>query len=298
MEEVNLKILLVEDEPVHAKLATRELTNFDKSIKIKHVTTADECLNWVQENNKYDLIILDYSLPQKNGIEILNEIKRRGKFTKPVIMVTGHGDENIAIEAMKLGAADYIIKTDDYLKRLPYVVKDCVARVRLVKEKTQLQAKLKESEEWYRNIFAASLDTIITTDNQRRIISCNPSASALLGYSEKELAKKKLFDIMEDPKKAEKLYKKLEKEGRVTNQEIEIVCKNKDKKTTLASFFYIRDDIGRILAMGSIFKDITLRKKNEKMLAELFDETKKKSNELSKVNKMLEDYITGKRIPG
>ncbi|MGA1823533.1 MAG: response regulator, partial [bacterium] len=152
MEEINLKILLVEDEPVHAKLAARELTHFDKTIEIKHVTTADECLDWIEKDNEYDLMILDYSLPQKNGIEILNEIKRRNKFTKPVIMVTGHGNENIAIEAMKLGAADYIIKTDDYLKRLPYVVKDCITHVRLVEEKAQLQARLKESEEWYRNI--------------------------------------------------------------------------------------------------------------------------------------------------
>ncbi|MGA1870978.1 MAG: response regulator [bacterium] len=298
MKGANLKILLVEDEPIHAKLAQRELTSFDKSVNIHHVMTAEECLDWLENNNEYDLIILDYSLPQKNGIDVLKEIKHRYKSPKPIIMVTGHGNENVAIEALKLGAADYIIKTEDYLKRLPYVVKECIERVTLTKEKEQLQIKLKESEEWYRNIFDASLDAIITTDNQRRIISCNPAASTFLGYSLQELEQKSLSDLMEDPKEVEKVYKKLEKEGRVTNQELEVVCKDKEKKTTLASFFYIRDDKGGILAMGSIFKDITLRKKNEKMLAELFEETKKKSNELSKVNKMLEDYITGKRMPG
>ena len=98
-------------------------------------------------------------------------------------------------------------------------------------------------------------------------VSLNDVYTISSDFSQKELENKNLSDIIEDPQEGEKLYKRLEKEGRVTNQEIEIACKNREKKTTLASFFYIRDDEGRILAMGSIFKDITRRKKDEKMLA-------------------------------
>lgn len=298
MQGLNIKILLVEDEPIHAKLTKRELNNYDQSIKIEHVKSGEECLNWLEKNKEYDLIILDYSLPQKNGLEVLKEIKTIYKFHKPIIMVTGHGNENVSVEALKIGATDYIIKTEDYLKRLPYVVKDCIKRETLESEKMELQNKLKESEEWYRNIFEASQDAIITLDNQRRIISCNPAVYSMMGYSKKELENQALTNMVSDPKQIEKIYHSLEIEGLISNQEIVVTCKNKEKKTTLASLFFIRNDKGNILGTGCIFKDITQRILNEKMLNKMLDETKQKSEELSKMNKVLEDYITGKRMPG
>jgi len=298
MGGLNIKILLVEDERIHAKLAKRELNNYDQSIIIEHLSSGEECLNWLDKNSDCDLIILDYSLPLKNGLDVLKEIKTRHKFNKPIIMVTGHGDEGIAVEALKIGANDYLIKTEDYLKRLPFLVKDCIERGRLESEKLELQNKLKESEEWYRNIFEASQDAIITLDNQRRIIFCNPAVYELMGYSKKELENQALISIVHDHAQVEKIFHTLEIKGLMTNQEIVIICKNKEKKTTLTSLFYIRNDKGHILGMGCIFKDITLRIQNEEMLKKILNESKQKSEELREMNKVLEGYITGKRMPG
>ena len=103
-----VKILLVEDNVDQRELTLRAFQKENPDIRITPVETGPACLAALGEGS-FDAVILDYSLPMMNGIEVLSEIQTKG-YTVSVIMVTGRGDEKIAVEAMKRGACDYIIK--------------------------------------------------------------------------------------------------------------------------------------------------------------------------------------------
>ena len=85
------------------------------------------------------MVFLDYSLPGRDGLEVLEEI-RRGEAPPPVVVVTGRGDEQVAVEAMKGGAYDYVVKGEGYLQRLPVVARRAV-------EAHQLAVERKRAEE-------------------------------------------------------------------------------------------------------------------------------------------------------
>ena len=291
-----MRILLVEDEDVHAKLTCRSMEKILKDASVNIIENGEACLNALKEDSNYDLIVLDYSLPKFNGLEVMKQIVEMG-LTIPVIIVTGHGNEKVAVEAMKLGACDYVIKTEDYFSRMPYVARDCVEMARLRKEQTLLQAKLKESEERFRNLFLASSDAIMILDNQYRISSFNPATQAILGYEKAQLEQKFFSALLDDSIELDQITACLRDKGEVSNKELILVGEKGDRKTTLSSFFDIRNDQDQIIGLGCVFKDITERKKAEDKINALLEETKQKSEELARVNKTLEEYITGKRLP-
>jgi DNA-binding response OmpR family regulator len=100
------KILIVEDDIVFCKLLTRFLTKND--FQVLDAQAGKEALNLL-ESNSFDLAILDYRLPDMNGIDILKKIKRKENNTK-IILMTRYGDEGIANKAVSEGADAFVSK--------------------------------------------------------------------------------------------------------------------------------------------------------------------------------------------
>jgi two-component system, cell cycle sensor histidine kinase and response regulator CckA len=117
-----MKILHVEDNPGDAKLLRYELAGTAPSFEIEWVDSynaaVEKLTRCTQDKPCYDLILTDMYLPDGNGLSLLPFIRERG-LRLPIVVITGLRDEDSAIEALKAGASDYIIKRDDYLKRLP-----------------------------------------------------------------------------------------------------------------------------------------------------------------------------------
>lgn len=116
----SLRVLLVEDEPADVELALRALRQSGFTAKGDVAQSAEEFTDLVRRNS-YDVILADYKLPNWNGMESV-EILRREGLDIPVLMVSGALGELMAVECIKRGAADYVLK--DHLARLP----DCVRR--------------------------------------------------------------------------------------------------------------------------------------------------------------------------
>ena len=106
---MKIKVLLVDDEEDFVEsLAERlQLRNFE----VKSALNGDDAIKLVSEN-EFDVIILDVKMPVKSGIETLKEIKNINQLSQ-VIMLTGHATVESAIQGMKLGAYDYIMKPTD-----------------------------------------------------------------------------------------------------------------------------------------------------------------------------------------
>ncbi len=113
----NITVLLIEDEPADAEIINVYLKKSKEKFLLEVVSTGKKGLEKIHEN-LYDVILLDYNLPDMTGFEILEEMRNQ-KITSPVIILTGADDREIAVNTMKLGASDFLIKSGELYKALP-----------------------------------------------------------------------------------------------------------------------------------------------------------------------------------
>jgi DNA-binding NtrC family response regulator len=139
-----MKILYVEDEFAHVILAQRTLEeSLPQPFQLLHAETMAEALKVLESETDIDLVLSDLRLPDGTGLDLLKKIRDREK-APAVVLVTGQGDQEIAVAALKAGAADYLVKQSDYLLRLPVVISNAIAQNRLAIEQEALrQAEVK-----------------------------------------------------------------------------------------------------------------------------------------------------------
>ena len=133
------KVLFVDDEVPFVEALTKRLTKRDLEIIPAH--SGDEALKKLAEQTATEVVILDVKMPGMDGIETLGEIKKKFPLVE-VIMLTGHATVESAIEGMKLGAFDYLMKPCE-IDQLISKVREAAARKRQHEEKI-MQARLKE----------------------------------------------------------------------------------------------------------------------------------------------------------
>ena len=138
------KILIIEDEPSIRRVLVKILAEEDKSHKIDEAENGIEAINKIKKDS-YDLIISDIKMPKVDGIEVLDFSVKNIPET-PVIMISGHGDLDLAVESMKKGAFDYISKPPD-LNRLLTTVRNALDRKKLVVENKLLRKKISKNYE-------------------------------------------------------------------------------------------------------------------------------------------------------
>ena len=165
----SFRILLVEDDPAHAELAGRVLLREANVNEVVRVESGQDCLERLANDCNFDLILLDYSLPGIDGLETLGEINKNG-YDMPVIMVTGHGDEAVAAEAIKIGAYDYVVKSGNYLAALPAVAMKALENHRTKRKNAQLRENIEQN-------YLDTLEVLIS------VIEAKDSSS--LGHSER-----------------------------------------------------------------------------------------------------------------
>lgn len=137
-----MKILIIDDNESHSELAARRLKKEGWEV----VTTDSNEPN--RSFEKYDFILLDYSMPQRSGLEVL-KLMQDLELRTPVIFLTGHGNEIIASEAIKMGAYDYVVKDTQllYLDRLPSIMREAKSKHELIETNRFLIQELKRANE-------------------------------------------------------------------------------------------------------------------------------------------------------
>src|SRR5690349_8229146 len=121
-----LRILLVDDNPEDRTLAARELRRNFSDLKVEQIIDAKSFAKAL-EAEECDLVITDYQLRWTDGLTVLRAVKTRWSGC-PVIMFTGTGSEEIAVEAMKAGLDDYVLKMSRHYARLPGAAKLAIER--------------------------------------------------------------------------------------------------------------------------------------------------------------------------
>jgi len=179
-----MKILYVEDEIAHVELTQRTLDdNFRDKFVLYHRESLREALELLETEPDIDLVLTDLRLPDGSGLDLLKKIRER-QSPPAVVLVTAQGDEQIAVEALKAGAADYLVKQSDYLHRLPIVLSNAVAQNRLLRE----QAALQRAEIRYRSLVEQTPAVVFldAADNPETTLYISPRIQELTGYTPDE----------------------------------------------------------------------------------------------------------------
>lgn len=134
------RLLIVDDDEVDRKAFLRALKSTGWEGDIVQASTADEALTQAK-GSPFDCILLDYRLPGQDGLDVLTRLRAEG-VTTPIIMLTGEGNEMVAVEAMKRGAVDYIPKSQVAAESLFRSVRQAIERSKLQRELAETQKQL------------------------------------------------------------------------------------------------------------------------------------------------------------
>ncbi len=134
-----VRVLVVEDDPDQRQLIcdVLEFNSPGFSSEVVGVGSGQECLS--QDLDYFDVIMLDFHLPDMPGLELLGKVLAR--VDVPVIFVTGESDAEVAGEAIRRGASDYLVKLGEFLFALPVLVEKCINQHMIKKENERLKAE-------------------------------------------------------------------------------------------------------------------------------------------------------------
>lgn len=203
-------------------------------------------------NNKFDLYLFDYLLGGNTGIDLI-ELACTFECEEPIILLTGKGDTKIAVEALRLGAADYLIKSELDAEKLE-------RSIRYALERTSVLKALRHSERRYRRVFEESNDFLFISDLGGNIIDFNEAASMLTGYPAEQLKEKKITELVEDPLFATRWEDIADQP--IHDHEVRLLTRDNDKKYCLFSASVEVDD-NHPYIQGRLH-DMTARKQSEK----------------------------------
>src|ERR1700677_677822 len=182
-----LKLLIAEDNPADAELVLHELRQAGFEPDWRRVETEEEYLKALESGP--DIILSDYSMPQFSGPKALELLKERS-LDIPFIIVSGTIGEDVAVQMMKLGATDYLLK--DRLGRLELAVKYALEQRKLRAERNRTEEALR----LFRELIDRSSDGIELIDPETgRILDTNRTTCERLGYSHEEMLSLSVLDI-------------------------------------------------------------------------------------------------------
>lgn len=169
-------ILIADDEADIALILKLQLE--DAGYKTARARDGIEALERLSRQG-YDLVLLDIKMPRLDGLQVLERLRQEGR-QEAVVMMTAHGSEDIAVEALKMGALDYVAKpfsTDDLIRKVEHALR--FNRTRL--ENLKLQEKLEEERKKNEAILQGMADLLVAVDEQGAIMTVNRKAEETLG---------------------------------------------------------------------------------------------------------------------
>jgi two-component system, cell cycle sensor histidine kinase and response regulator CckA len=278
------KILIVEDVVADAQLIERELRRAGIDFTSRRVDTKEGFVTALRDLAP-DIVLSDYNLPQFSGPEALRLLKRMN-CSAPFILVTGSLTEEVAVDCMKDGAHDYILKTS--LTRLPSAVRAALEKVKTLDEKRRAELALRKSEEQYRLIAENTGDLICMVDSHGNYTYLSPSYRDVLGYSPELLLGESCLTLVhpDDRKRAE--MEALRAASHQKPESIELRVRHADGNwkefETLANWTYDSHDRRQYGIFVS--RDITDRRHAERTLHESEEKLRMSEDQLRMSQKL------------
>ena len=190
-----INILLIEDEDPHAELIQRAFEDQSPRfllIRVKSLTDAHAQLL----KQEPALIIADWRLPDGESMELLPD--HHDPLSTPIILMTSYGNERIAVEALKSGALDYVVKSPESMLDMPHLAERAIEQWAVRAERAKIQKALLESESQFRLLAENASDMISRLTTEGRVLYVSPACETILGYKPEELTGTISFDIVHE----------------------------------------------------------------------------------------------------
>ena len=267
--ETDLRVLIVEDSKIEAKFTVNLLKENGYSVVHERVETEEEMVAALEEH-KWDIIISDYQMPDFDGMKAL-QVFQRYDLDIPFILVSGKIGEETAVDLMKTGAHDYIMKGNT-ARLVPAVrshLKDAANR----RENLRLEKRLKESEAQYRGFFENAHIGIFRCSAHGVILDANQRLSSAFGYDSikdfmksVEVLKPEIAD--ESSRKVElvKLYELAQKDAQA---EVQFHRQDGSILEAKLNVWMIQEDPEKPVYLEGVIEDITEQKEMERKLREM-----------------------------
>ena len=263
MERATVRLLLVEDNPGDARLVEILLSEASSSADFEVVSAErlDEAFERLEQSG-FDAILLDLSLPDSSGLETVSRMRAAAPQT-PMVVLSGQDDEETTLQALHMGAQDYLLKGQ--------ADNDTMARsIRYAIERARTEEELRQSEERFRLLVQGVRDyAIFMLDPNGHIESWNEAAGHIQGYQAGEILGRhfSIFYTDEDVERGhpEEQLRIAAADGRYEEEGLR-VRKNGSTFWAEAVVTASRDDAGHLRGFSNVTRDITGRKQAEEAL--------------------------------
>lgn len=259
-------LLLVEDEESHVELIKRSFENGNNNFEILNARNLAEAKNLLFQVNP-DIILCDWRLPDGDGIELL---KFRNNISKlPFVMMTSYGNEKFAVEAIKLGALEYVVKSTETLNNMEYILNRSLREWELIQINNNMHSELKKNEELLAKIFNDAVDIIFIKNTDREYVSVNNAFLKMFGLNLEDVIGEKLDSLNIN---VDKLYIEDSDNrvlnGETINQTVEIIVNNEKVMLNEIKSPMV-DEKGEIFGIFGIGRDVTEKELQKKELRKL-----------------------------
>src|ERR687897_3606443 len=267
---VPLRVLIVEDFEGDALLLLHELRRGGYEPEYVRVDTA-EAMEAALEEREWDLVVADHSMPAFSSLAALELLRGKGFEDLPFIIVSGQIGEQVAVEAMRAGAQDYLMK--DNLDRLNTAIERELREAGSRRERRRAEEERQLAQEKYRGIFENAVEGIFQTTVEGRFVTANPALARMFGYDSPEDLLENVTNVAEqlyvDPEHRTEFRRLMFRDGFVSGFEVQMRRKDGGAMWASASARAIRDAEGELVGYEGTVEDITERKQAEEALREI-----------------------------
>ena len=193
MLDDSINILLIEDEDPHAELIERAFNDQASRVLIYRVKSLAEARTYMLAHEPA-LIIADWRLPDGESLALLPD--HQDPLSIPIILMTSYGNERIAVEALKSGALDYVVKSPESMLDMPHLAERAIEQWVARAERVRMQRALLESESQFRLLAENASDMISRHSIDGVFLYISPACETILGYKPEELVGSQGFDLI------------------------------------------------------------------------------------------------------
>ncbi len=280
-----LRVLYAEHHAPDIDLTLRHLARHASHIHVSVVHTASDVLGRLPQHGPVvdvDVLLADVRLPGMSGLELLKELREARGLDLPVVLITGQGDEETALQALTLGATDYLPKHANYLNRLPMVLENAFHRVELVRE----QAALRESEARLKEAQALGRIGNWEYDVQRQTLTWSDQVYVLYGrdpaLGPPTAVEEAAYYSPQQAHLLREYARRAIEEGQGFEYDLEAQLPDGQTISLAASGHPLKDRNNRVTRLVGTVQDITERKAEAERLERLVTELARSNAELER----------------
>jgi two-component system cell cycle sensor histidine kinase/response regulator CckA len=259
--DVRPSILVVEDEPAHAEAMSRALEMVAERYRVRFASTLTEGRLAVAAELPV-LVLCDLNLADGKAFDLLPGPHHRAPF--PLLVLTSHGDERMAVQSIRSGAIDYVVKSKEAFIELPRTIERALREWRLTEERSRAEQALRESEERFRVLFAAGPDACLIHDLSGHVLDANLASQELFNFSRSELLRSTWNELgfLGDDAISQSARLESQRAGRATGPELLHVLGNAGRRIDLELRTVPIQLLGEVMVLATA-QDVSLRRQAE-----------------------------------